>query len=236
MAITDWPENERPRERLLALGPQALSDAELLAIFLRVGIKGKSAVDLARDLLARVDGSLARLAETPPKDLAKLPGLGPAKATQLAATLELARRALTEDMKTRDLFSSPGVARDWLKLKIGALNHEVFGALWLDAQTLSRHAHTNQRLSSRSGKAGARPQRRCSDPRPQSPIRPGRAVGRGRSPDPRTEGFAGTGGCARPRPLHRRRAVHPALVRGARPDLKKCLKNRLLSGYSARLY
>jgi DNA repair protein RadC len=134
MAITDWPKNERPRERLLTLGPQALSDAELLAIFLRVGIKGKSAVDLARDLLAQVDGSLARLAETPPKELAKLPGLGPAKAAQLAATLELARRALTEDMKARDLLSSPGAARDWLKLKLGGLAHEVFGALWLDAQ------------------------------------------------------------------------------------------------------
>lgn len=134
MAITDWPKNERPRERLLTLGPQALSDAELLAIFLRVGIKGKSAVDLARDLLAKVDGSLARLAETPPKELAKLPGLGPAKAAQLAATLELARRALTEDMKARDLLSSPGAARDWLKLKLGGLAHEVFGALWLDAQ------------------------------------------------------------------------------------------------------
>ncbi|MBI4995382.1 MAG: DNA repair protein RadC [Rhodocyclales bacterium] len=134
MAITDWPENERPRERLLALGPQALSDAELLAIFLRVGIKGKSAVDLARDLLGQVDGSLARLAETPPKDLARLPGLGPAKAAQLAATLELARRALVEDMKARDLLASPGAARDWLKLKLGGLNHEVFGALWLDAQ------------------------------------------------------------------------------------------------------
>jgi DNA repair protein RadC len=134
MAITDWPKNERPRERLLALGAQALSDAELLAIFLRVGIKGKSAVDLARDLLARVDGSLARLAETPPPDLPKLPGLGPAKAAQLAATLELARRALTEDMKARDLMSSPGAARDWLKLKLGGLSHEVFGALWLDAQ------------------------------------------------------------------------------------------------------
>jgi DNA repair protein RadC len=134
MAITDWPKNERPRERLLALGPQALSDAELLAIFLRVGIKGKSAVDLARDLLAGVGGSLAQLAETPPKELAKLPGLGPAKATQLAATLELARRALTEEMKGRDLLSSPGAVRDWLKLKLGGLPHEVFGALWLDAQ------------------------------------------------------------------------------------------------------
>jgi DNA repair protein RadC len=134
MAITDWPKNERPRERLLAHGPQALSDAELLAIFLRVGVKGKSAVDLARDLLGQVDGSLARLTETPPPALAKLPGLGPAKAAQLAATLELARRALTEDMKARDLLSSPGAARDWLKLKLGGLDHEVFGALWLDSQ------------------------------------------------------------------------------------------------------
>lgn len=134
MAITDWPENERPRERLLALGPQALSDAELLAIFLRVGVRGKSAVDLARDLLAQFDGSLAKLAEAPAGDLAKVHGFGPAKASQLAATLELARRALAEEMKGRDLLSSPNAARDWLKLKLGGLAHEVFGALWLDAQ------------------------------------------------------------------------------------------------------
>jgi DNA repair protein RadC len=134
MAISDWPENERPRERLLAHGAQALSDAELLAIFLRVGIKGKSAVDLARDLLTRFDGSLARLAAAPARELAKLPGLGPAKATQLTATLELARRALIEQMKDSDLLSSPGSVRDWLKLRLGNLAHEVFGALWLDAQ------------------------------------------------------------------------------------------------------
>jgi DNA repair protein RadC len=134
MAITDWPEGERPRERLLNLGAQALSDAELLAIFLRVGIRGKSAVDLARDLIAHFDGSLARLAETPPRELAKLPGLGPAKAAQLAATLELARRALSETMKGRDLLGSPSAVRDWLRLKLGGLSHEVFGALWLDAQ------------------------------------------------------------------------------------------------------
>ena len=134
MAITDWPENERPRERLLALGPQALSDAELLAIFLRVGVKGKSAVDLARELLAHFDGSLARLASASAAEIAQIPGLGPAKACQLIATLELARRALTEEMKGRDLLSSPGAARDWLKLKLGNLPHEVFGAMWLDAQ------------------------------------------------------------------------------------------------------
>lgn len=134
MAITDWPENERPRERLLALGPQALSDAELLAIFLRVGVKGKTAVDLARELLGHFDGSLSRLADASPNELSKLPGLGPAKAAQLAATLELARRALAESMKSRDLLSSPGAVRDWLRLKLSGLAHEVFGALWLDAQ------------------------------------------------------------------------------------------------------
>ena len=134
MAITDWPENERPRERLLAHGPQALSDAELLAIFLRVGVKGKSAVDLARDLLTHFGGSLAKLAEAPAAELAKVHGFGPAKASQLAGTMELARGALAEEMKGQDLLSSPNAARDWLKLKLGGLAHEVFGALWLDAQ------------------------------------------------------------------------------------------------------
>jgi DNA repair protein RadC len=134
MAITDWPAGQRPRERLLARGPQALSDAELLAIFLRVGMRGMSAVDLARELLGRFDGSLAGIADATPQDLAKLPGLGPAKASQLAATLELARRALAERMKERDLLASPAAVRDWLRLQLGALPHEVFGALWLDAR------------------------------------------------------------------------------------------------------
>jgi DNA repair protein RadC len=134
MAISDWPEGERPRERLLARGAEALSDAELLAIFLRVGVRGKSAVDLARELLAHFDGSLGRLAETPPQALAKLPGLGPAKAAQLAATLELARRALAERMKATDLLGSPAAVRDWLRLKLGGLQYEAFAALWLDAR------------------------------------------------------------------------------------------------------
>lgn len=134
MAITDWPEGERPRERLLALGASALSDAELLAIFLRVGVKGKSAVDLARDLLSAFDGQLTKLANTRPAALAKLPGLGPAKATQLAAVLELARRALKEDLHQRDLLASPAAVRDWLRLKLANLPHEVFGVLWLDTQ------------------------------------------------------------------------------------------------------
>ena len=134
MAITDWPEAERPRERLLAHGAQTLSDAELLAIFLRVGIKGKSAVDLARELLGHFDGQLSALAQASAKDLSKLPGMGPAKATQLMAVLELARRALREDLRTRDLLGSPQAVRDWLRLKLAALPYEVFGVLWLDNQ------------------------------------------------------------------------------------------------------
>jgi len=134
MAISDWPEAERPRERLLKLGAEALSDAELLAIFLRVGVRGKTAVDLARELLARFDGSVGRLADASPQALAQLPGLGPAKAAQLAATLELARRALAEEMKSADLLSSPAAVRDWLRLKLGGLPHEAFAALWLDAR------------------------------------------------------------------------------------------------------
>jgi DNA repair protein RadC len=134
MAITDWPEHERPRERLLKLGPEALSDAELLAIFLRVGIKGKSAVDLARELLACFGNNLPRLAEATLKEIAAVPGMGPAKAVQLKASLELARRALSAVMSDRDLMSSPTAVRDWLKLKLGGLGYEVFGALWLDSK------------------------------------------------------------------------------------------------------
>ena len=134
MAITDWPEGERPRERLLAHGAEALSDAELLAIYLRVGVRGKSAVDLARELLLRFEGSLSALVEASLEELASVSGIGMAKAAQLKASFELARRALAREMSTRDSFSSPGKVRDWLRLKLAARQNEVFMALWLDAQ------------------------------------------------------------------------------------------------------
>ena len=134
MAIRDWPAAERPRERLALQGAAALSDAELLAIFLRVGVRGKSAVDLARELLASFDGDLAALGGASTKELARLPGIGPAKAAQLAATLELARRALAGPLKLKDALASPQAVRDWLRLALGNLQHEVFVALWLDAQ------------------------------------------------------------------------------------------------------
>lgn len=133
MAITDWPEDERPREKLLARGASALSDAELLAVFLRVGMRGKSAVDLARELLARF-GSLTRLCAAPAAEFAAVPGMGTAKYAQLQAVMELARRALGEEMADRPLLDAPRAVRDWLRLKIGPLPHEVFMVLLLDAR------------------------------------------------------------------------------------------------------
>ena len=134
MGIKDWPEEERPRERLLSAGPQVLSNAELLAIFLRVGVRGKSAVDLARDLLNAFDQNLTRLCSASITEISKLPGMGVAKAAQLQATMELATRALSAQMMEQDLLGSADAVRNWLRLKLGALGHEVFMVLMLDAQ------------------------------------------------------------------------------------------------------
>ncbi|MBS3935477.1 MAG: DNA repair protein RadC [Sulfuritalea sp.] len=134
MAITDWPDAQRPRERLIEQGAAALGDAELLAIFLRIGVKGMSAVDLARALLAHFDHSLVRLAGAAPAQLTRVKGVGPAKAAQLVAALELARRGLREELRSRPALASPAAVRDWLRLTLAPLPHEVFIALWLDAQ------------------------------------------------------------------------------------------------------
>jgi len=133
MAISDWPAGERPRERLLALGPASLADAELLAILLRTGVRGKSAVDLARELLGQF-GSVSALLEARPASLGEIPGLGSAKLAQLKAALELARRALREELASRDALSSPRAVRDYLRLQLGGREQEVFVVLLLDAQ------------------------------------------------------------------------------------------------------
>jgi len=133
MAITDWPALERPREKLLKLGPASLSDAELLAIFLRTGVRGRSAVDLARDLLNRC-GGLGALCAAKRADLAGLPGLGDAKFSQLQAVLEMARRALAETLRAGDALGSPGAVRDFLRLTLAKYEREVFLAVMLDAQ------------------------------------------------------------------------------------------------------
>lgn len=133
MPITDWPADERPREKLLARGAGALSDAELLAIFLRTGVRGKSAVDLARDLLTRF-GGLRPLLRADLKNFCKAKGLGKAKYVQLQAVLEIARRHLDEELKAGHALSDPGAATRYLRAQLRERGHEVFAALFLDTR------------------------------------------------------------------------------------------------------
>lgn len=133
MSIRDWPEGERPREKLLARGPAALSDAELLAIFLRTGVAGKSAVDLARELVQRF-GGLRGLLRADQNTFCSARGLGPAKYVQLQAVLEIARRHLGEALAEPAGLKDPRQARDFLRARLRDLPHEVFAALFLDSQ------------------------------------------------------------------------------------------------------
>lgn len=131
MRITDWPLAERPREKLLERGPKALSDAELLAIFLRTGTRGKTAVDVARDLLNEF-GGLRKLLEADRRAFCKSKGLGTAKYVQLQAVMEMARRHLHETLQRGDALSSPGDTRRYLAIRLRDYPHEVFACLFLD--------------------------------------------------------------------------------------------------------
>ena len=133
MSMTDWPEAERPREKLLSQGPTALSDAELLAIFLRTGTPGQTAVELARELLGEF-GSLRGLLQANQQQLCAARGLGPAKFAQLQAVLELARRHLGERLQRGDLLLNPEATRRYLITTLGDLPHEVFCCLFLDTR------------------------------------------------------------------------------------------------------
>ncbi|MFT5118104.1 MAG: DNA repair protein RadC [Cellvibrionaceae bacterium] len=133
MAITDWPVAERPREKLLTFGPQALSDAELLAIFLRTGCAGKSAVDLARDLLNKFNG-LRPLLEADKRTFCQAHGLGDAKYSQLQAVLEMSRRHLAQSLEHRELFAGANDVKKYLLAKLRHCQREVFGVLFLDSQ------------------------------------------------------------------------------------------------------
>ncbi|EPL14658.1 DNA repair protein RadC [Pseudomonas sp. CF161] len=133
MSIRDWPAAERPREKLLEQGAASLSDAELLAIFLRTGVAGKSAVDLARHLLHQF-GSLRRLLEADQLTFSRQLGLGPAKFAQLQAVVEMARRHLAEKLRRESVLESPLVVRDYLKSMLRHEPHEVFGCLFLDTK------------------------------------------------------------------------------------------------------
>ncbi|MDY6921428.1 MAG: DNA repair protein RadC [Pseudomonadota bacterium] len=133
MAITDWPVDERPREKLLARGGDALTDSELLAIFLRTGVQGKSAVELARDILAHFDG-LRGVLEASPRQFSEIHGMGVAKWAQLQACLELGRRYLEATLDRGEAFTSPALTRRFLKARLRAYPHEVFACLFLDNQ------------------------------------------------------------------------------------------------------
>lgn len=133
MSIIDWPKEQRPRERLLQHGAAALSDAELLAIFLRVGIPGKNAVELARDTLQRF-GSLNGVFSAAHKDLALGSGLGPAKCSQLRAALELSRRVIHEELKQATVLNSTHKVGDYLKLMLRYRERECFIILFLDVR------------------------------------------------------------------------------------------------------
>ena len=131
MAIKDWPADERPREKLLQKGAHTLSDAELLAIFLRTGVTGLSAVELARQLLAQF-GSLRALLEADQKQFCQHHGLGPAKFTQLQAVLEMSRRHLESTLSRGDALTDAAATKNYLQQRLRAYPHEVFACLFLD--------------------------------------------------------------------------------------------------------
>jgi DNA repair protein RadC len=133
MRITDWPLNERPREKLIGQGSEALSDAELLAIFLRTGTRGKSAVDLARELLADF-GGLRSLLVADQKTFCARHGLGLASFVQLQAVLEMAKRHLLETLQRDTVLNSPDEVRNYLKARLRDFHREVFLCLFLDTQ------------------------------------------------------------------------------------------------------
>lgn len=133
MSIKHWPADDRPREKLIERGANALTDAELLAIFLRVGVIGKSAVELARELLERF-GSIADVVHAPLDQFCAVHGMGEAKYVQLQASVEIARRALASKMREMPVLNTLEMVSDFLRLSIGHERVEVFVALWLDAQ------------------------------------------------------------------------------------------------------
>ena len=129
--ISQWPKAQQPREKLIRQGAASLSDAELLAIFLRSGVKGKSAVSLAQDLLSQF-GGMQGLVNAPVSDIYRCHGIGPSKWAQIKAAYELVKRCLHESLSQQAIFSSSTQVREFLQTKIARLEHEVFLCLYLD--------------------------------------------------------------------------------------------------------
>ncbi len=133
MLLKDLPQDARPREKLLARGPGALSDAELLALLLRTGLPGKNALQMGQELVTTF-GGMAGLLNAPAQALEKIKGLGPAKRAEIMAVLELARRALASQLQEKTVFGNPQAIREYLQLQLGGRGHEVFAVLFLDTQ------------------------------------------------------------------------------------------------------
>ncbi len=133
MSLKDLPADLRPREKLLARGPAALADVELLALLLRTGYKGHGVFALSQDVLREFDG-FSGLLRAEPDALKRIKGLGPAKRAELVAVMEMARRALAQQMQEAPIFDAPQKVKDYLQLHLGALPQEVFAALFLDSQ------------------------------------------------------------------------------------------------------
>jgi DNA repair protein RadC len=133
MPLTHLPPDARPREKLLARGPQALADAELLALLLRTGVQGTPVLQLAQGLLDRFGGWAGLLAASV-QDLGKVKGLGPAKRAEIAAVLEIARRSLNQQLAEKSTMNDVDAVKAFVRLHLGSLGHEVFAVLFLDAQ------------------------------------------------------------------------------------------------------
>ncbi|MDQ6685248.1 MAG: DNA repair protein RadC, partial [Pseudomonadota bacterium] len=132
--LKDLPAAARPREKLLALGPAALADAELIALLLRTGLAGTGVLQLAQQLLDAF-GGLPGLLRAGPAELKKVKGLGPAKRAEMAAVMELARRSLAVTLAARPVFDSPQVVKDYVALHLASREHEIFAVVFLDAQS-----------------------------------------------------------------------------------------------------
>lgn len=153
MKIHEWPSAERPRERLLSAGARALSEAELLAIWLRSGVRGWNAVELARDLLTEF-GSLRGLLTADAGRLCRHRGMGLARYAQLQAALELARRHHLEILKAGPALTSPRLARDYLLAELRDRDYEVFGALYLDLCGAVAYVQDRRRSAAMGGFSG----------------------------------------------------------------------------------
>ena len=134
MPLQDLPTDSLPREKLLARGPAALADAELLAILLRTGLAGRGVLQLAQDLLDRQGGLAGLLTASSVQALAGIKGLGPAKQAEILAVMELARRATAQQLRQSQVFDSPQTVRQYLQMHLAHLRHEVFAVLFLDSQ------------------------------------------------------------------------------------------------------